>query len=137
MDSESTENKQNIGNLPADPGSGAVTNTVKISFEDLTTVYAIAKLNEDIYAKVGYVEVDVKTKENLASGGAYGDTSLDGYEFALGYNMDLPNEAFLRFEFSYMELDGTELKNQNDTNKSVKADGITGLGGGISIGKSF
>ena len=137
MDSEATENKQNIGNLPADPGSGEKRNTVKISFEDLTTVYAIAKLNDDIYAKVGYVEVDVKTKENLATGGAYGDTNLDGYEIALGYNMDLPNEAFLRFEFSYMDLDGATLTNQNDVNKKVKADGITGIGGGISIGKSF
>ena len=45
MDSETTENRQNIGNLPADPGSGEKSNTVMVSFEDLTTIYALANFN--------------------------------------------------------------------------------------------
>ena len=32
-----------------------------------------------IYAKAGYMEVDVNTNEVLATGGSYGNTSLDGY----------------------------------------------------------
>ena len=137
MDSETTENIQNIGNLPADPGSGEKRNTVKISFEDLTTIYALANINDNVYAKVGYVEVDIITDENLATGGAYGNTTLDGYSIALGYSMDMADGMFARIEASYMDLDGASLTNDNDTTKSVKVDGIYGYGAGISIGKSF
>ena len=137
MDSETTENIQNIGNLPADPGSGEKRNTVKISFEDLTTIYALANINDNVYAKVGYVEVDIITDENLATGGAYGNTTLDGYSIALGYSMDMADGMFARIEASYMDLDGASLTNDNDTTKSVKVDGISGYGAGISVGKSF
>ncbi|MFL2885114.1 MAG: hypothetical protein ACJZ34_02195, partial [Candidatus Pelagibacter sp.] len=126
MDSETTENIQNIGNLPADPGSGEKRNTVKISFEDLTTIYALANINDNVYAKVGYVEVDIITDENLATGGAYGNTTLDGYSIALGYSMDMADGMFARIEASYMDLDGASLTNDNDTTKSVKVDGISG-----------
>tara|TARA_B100000900_G_scaffold148919_1_gene126376 strand:- start:257 stop:958 length:702 start_codon:yes stop_codon:yes gene_type:complete len=137
MDSETTENTQNIGNLPADPGSGEKRNTVKVSFEDLTTIYALANINDNVYAKVGYVQVEVITDENLATGGAYGNADLDGYSIALGYNMDLADGMFVRAEASYMSLDGVTLTNDNDSTKSVKADGISGYGAGISVGKSF
>tara|TARA_B100000035_G_scaffold94994_1_gene80499 strand:+ start:438 stop:1130 length:693 start_codon:yes stop_codon:yes gene_type:complete len=134
MDSETTENIQNIGGLPRQAESR---NTVKISFEDLTTIYALANINDNVYAKVGYVEVDIITDENLATGGAYGNTSLDGYSIALGYSMDMADGMFARIEASYMDLDGASLTNDNDTTKSVKVDGISGYGAGISIGKSF
>ena len=83
------------------------------------------------------MDVEVVTEETLATGGSYGNTSLDGYELALGYSMDLADGMFARFEASYMDLDGATLTNDNDSTKSVKADGISGYGAGISIGKSF
>ena len=137
METETTENIQNIGNLPADPGSGEKRNTVKVSFEDLTTIYALANLNDNVYAKVGYVEVDVITDENLATGGAYGNTSFDGFTIALGYSLDMADGTFARFEASYMDLDGATVTNDNDSTKSVTVDGINGYGAGISIGRSF
>ena len=138
MDSETTENIQNMG-AEGKPGSfkAKSRNTVKVSFEDLTTVYALANLTDNVYAKVGYVEVDLITEEVLATGGSYGNTSLDGYTLALGYSMDMADGMFARFEASYMDLDGATLTNDNDANKSVKADGISGYGAGISVGKSF
>ena len=48
------------------------TNKVKVSFEDLVTVYALANLNENVYLKAGIMQVELVTKENLATGGAYG-----------------------------------------------------------------
>ena len=137
METETATNTQNIGNLPADPGSGEKVNTVSLSFEDLTTIYALINLNDNVYVKAGYMDVEVVTEETLATGGSYGNTSLDGYEIALGYSMDLSDGMFARFEASYMDLDGATLTNKNDSTKSVKADGISGYGAGISIGKSF
>ena len=137
MDSETTENIQNIATAATGEDTSNSRNTVKISFEDLTTIYALANLNDNIYAKVGYVEVDLITDENLATGGAYGNTTIDGYSIALGYSMDMADGVFARIEASYMDLDGATLTNDNDSTKSVKADGISGYGAGISIGKSF
>ena len=136
MDSETVENIQNIGDEPYAYKAEA-RNTVKVSFDDLTTVYALISADNGVYAKAGYVEVELITEENLGTGGAYGNTTLDGYTVALGYNMDMADGMFARFEASYIDLDGATLTNNNDTTKSVKADGISGYGAGISIGKSF
>ena len=132
LDTETTENVQ------VDGGS-SVTNTVQVDFENLATLYATLQIPaaEGLYAKVGYVQVDVITNENLATGGAYGNTELDGYTLALGYQRDIQNDAFVRVEANYMELDGATLTNANDSTKSVTADGITGYGAKLSIGKSF
>ena len=83
------------------------------------------------------MQVELITKENLATGGAYGDTTLDGYTIALGYNKDLDDGMFVRAEAAYMSIDGVTLTNQNDSTKSVSADGITGYGAAVSVGKSF
>ncbi len=137
-ESEEVENKQNIGDLPEDDGNdNASTNKVKVAFEDLVTVYALANLNDNLYGKVGFIQVELRTKENLQTGGAYPDDTLHGYQIALGYNKDLADGMFIRGEATYMEIDGTTLKNTNDSTKSVSADGITGMGAAISIGRSF
>ena len=137
-DSETAENKTNVaGSRTAATGvDGALTNTVQVEFENLTTAYAMINLGP-MYVKAGVMTVDVNTKENLGTGGAYGNTSLDGTMFALGMDRELDNGAFVRLEGTVMEFDGVELTNQNDSTKSVKVDGIDGYGARISIGKSF
>jgi hypothetical protein len=94
-------------------------------------------INENVYLKAGYMQVDVQTNETLGTGSSYGNTKLDGTMFALGYSRDLDNGAFVRFEGSIMELDGATLTSTVDTKKSVSVDGIEGLGAKLSIGKSF
>ena len=132
-DSEETENIQNMGTS----FTAQATNTVKVSFEDLVTVYALANLNENFFLKAGYMQVDLITEENLGTGGAYGNDTLEGYTIGLGYNMDLADGIFVRAEAAYMEIDGVTLTNSNDSTKSVSADGITGYGAAVSVGKSF
>jgi len=135
-DSEEAENIQNLGGTTYNHTAQA-TNKVKVSFEDLTTVYALARLNDNVYAKAGVVQVDLVTEENLGTGGAYGNDTLEGFTIALGYEMDMADGMFVRGEAMYMEIDGTTLTNTNDSTKSVSADGIEGYGATISIGKSF
>ena len=133
-DSEETEN---IQNREGNAFTAQATNRVKVSFEDLITVYALANLNENFFLKAGYMQVDLITEENLGTGGAYGNDTLEGYTIGLGYNMDLADGMFVRAEAAYMEIDGTTLTNTNDSTKSVSADGITGYGAAVSVGKSF
>ena len=131
-ESETTENAQTTT-----AGSTTGTNKVQIDFENLRTLYATVDLNDSVYAKVGYSEVDVATNEVLATGGSYGDTTLDGFVIGLGYNRDLNNDAFVRVEANYMDFNGATLINKNDTNKKITADGFDGYGARISVGKSF
>lgn len=137
-DSDTTENEQNAAgsNPVGHSGDSAGTNKVQVDFEDLTTLYAMINLGP-MYVKAGVMTVDVATNETLATGGQYGDTSLDGTMFAVGMDRDLDNGAFIRLEGTVMDFDGATLTNQNDSTKSVKVDGISGYGARISIGKSF
>ena len=132
-DSEEAENIQNMGTS----FTAQKTNKVKVSFEDLVTVYALANLNENFFLKAGFMQVDLITEENLGTGGAYGNDTLEGFTIGLGYNMDLDDGMFVRAEVAHMEIDGTTLTNTNDSTKSVTADGITGMGAAVSVGKSF
>ena len=132
LESETTENTQTSSD-----SSATGLNKVQIDFEDMMTVYGTISLTDNIYVKAGYMEVDVKTNEVLATGGSYGDTSLDGFVLGLGYNRDLDTGAFVRLEVNHMEFDGATLTNTADSAKSVTADGITGYGAKLSIGKAF
>ncbi|MDC3117837.1 outer membrane beta-barrel protein [Candidatus Pelagibacter sp.] len=133
LESETTENVQKT----TIAAKSTVTNKVQIDFEDLTTVYALFYPVENLYVKAGYMEVEVITNESLGSGGAYGNTTLDGYTVGVGYNYDMDNGAFVRFETSYMDIDGATLVNKNDANKKVTAENIEGASVALSIGKAF
>jgi hypothetical protein len=128
--SETAENDQS-------GGAGTTVNKVQVDFEDMTSVYAALNLSENVYAKLGYLQVEAITNETLATGGKYGDTTLDGFVVGLGYERDLDSGAFLRVEANYSELDGATLKNTVDNSKEVSVDGISGMGAKISVGRSF
>ena len=130
LESETAENDQS-------GGAGTTVNKVQVDFDMMRTLYASYNLTDNVFAKLGYLEVDVNTNETLATGGKYGDTTLDGFVLGLGYERDLDTGAFLRLEANYSDIDGATLKNTVDTSKQVSVDGITGYGAKISIGKSF
>ena len=130
MDSETTENVQ--GGI-----AGSKTNKVDVTFENMMTAYLTVRADTGVYAKVGYIEVDVATNEVLGTGGAYPDTSLEGYVVGVGYNHEMDTGMFVRIEGNIMEFDDVTVKNTNDSTKSIEASGIEGYGARISIGKSF
>ena len=112
-------------------------NSVKADFEDLTTVYAALNITENFYIKGGMVTVDVITKESLATGSAYGNTSLDGEMYGAGYNYDFSNGVFLRAEANVMMMDGVTLTSTTNSDNVIKLDHLNGANGKVSIGKSF
>ena len=137
LDTETAENSQAQDVTPTGIIGSTKSNTVQVDFSDLTTIYLTFKLNDNLYVKGGLVEVDVETNESLGTGGSYGNTSLDGSMLAIGYNRDLNTGTFLRLEAHTMSLDGVTLTNTADSTKSVTADGVSGYGAKLSIGKSF
>ena len=109
------------------------TNTVQVDMTDLTTVYLSLNVTDSAYVKVGYATMDVETNENLGTGSSYGNTSLDGTVYGVGYQKDL-DAMFVRVEGTYMDFDGVSLTANDNTITLKNLDGLTGK---ISIGKSF
>ena len=110
-----------------------VTNKVQVDLTDLTTVYVGMNVTENAYVRVGYASMDVETNEDLGTGSTYGNTSLDGTVYGVGYQKDL-DAVFVRVEGTYLDFDGVTLTSNDNTITLKNLDGVTGK---ISIGKSF
>ena len=121
LESETTENTKLHR-------SATGVNKVQIDFEDYDDCLWNNCFNDNIYAKAGYMEVDVNTNEVLATGGSYGNTSLDGYVLGLGYNRDLDTGAFVRVEANLYGIWWCYFNQYTDSAKSVTADGVSGYG---------
>ena len=111
------------------------TNQLQVDFEGLTTAYVGFNITDSAYIKAGFMTVDVLTKENLGTGGSYGDTSLDGAMFGFGVHNQMDN-LFWRLEANYLEFDGVTVSSTNSDN-SVSVNSLDGLTAKISIGTSF
>jgi hypothetical protein len=131
LESNQVSNEQEVA------GGSNVTNTAEVHIEDLYTVYASLFLNDNIYVKAGYSQGDVLTIENLGTGGAYPNSTIDGIVVGLGYDRDLPNGMFVRMEANYMDYGSVQVTNSNDATKIITVDGVGGYGARLSIGKSF
>ena len=113
------------------------TNTIKVAFEDLSTLYVALNVTENFYVKAGMTSVDVITKESLATGSDYGNTSLDGTVYGVGYNNSFDNGMFFRVEGSIMEFDSAKLTSTTNSDNTIELKDLEGASGKISIGKSF
>ena len=117
--------------------AATVNNDVQVDFEDLTTFYARIVMNDNVYLKAGVMQVEAMTNESLGTGSTYGNKTLEGYTYALGYENELASGAFVRGEFNYMNFDGETFSSQNNSDNSVVVDDIEGFGAKFSIGRTF
>ena len=135
FESETAET-QKYDDQTANPAAAAVTavvNKVQVDLTDLTTMYVGLNVTENAYVRFGYATMDVETNETLGTGSSYGNTSLDGTVYGVGYQKDL-DAMFIRVEGTYMDFDGVSLTANDNTIKLKNLDGLTGK---LSIGKSF
>ena len=115
-----------------------VTNKIQVDFENLTTVYIGAMLNDNFYVKAGGVAVDVITNESLGTGASYGNTDLSGTMLGIGYHNSNDNGTFFRFEGNYMSFDGTSLKATGTAaDNTIELKNLDGVSGKVSLGKTF
>ena len=127
----------------SDKGVGAVTattvtNTLKVEFENLMTVYGAFMINDNLYVKAGSVTVDVNTKESLATGGKYADFDLDGTMLGIGYHNAMDNGLFFRFEGTYLEFDSTTISSTGTaSDNKITLGQLDGVTGKLSVGKTF
>ena len=122
-----------------DYGGTAQTNKAKVEYDDITTVYANVNLPilEGSYLKVGYIQMDVLTKETLGTGGNYNDVELEGILAGLGYRNNLDNGMFVGVELTVAEMDDVSATNTTDATKKVTIKDIYGATASLRIGKTF
>ena len=137
LSSETTEDSKLDNTGTKAENSNSVTNKVQVDFEDLTTFYVSFNLTDNLYIKGGATSVDVITNENLGTGSAYGNTSLDGSMYGIGYDRTTDSGMFFRVEGNVMEFDGATLTSTTNADNSVKMSELNGASGKISIGKAF
>ena len=127
----------------------SATNTVKATFKDLTTVYAIVPTGfYGLYGKIGLVQADIDTLEVLGTGGQYANTDTDGVVAGFGFQYDV-DKFFVRVEAMASRYDDVELDNQNKqeplsgsgdgetTAKRIKVEEMMSANATIAIGYSF
>ena len=132
---DSVDTPQNINS--GEGGDGQTDIKVSAEFEDLTTVYVLAKSQIGVFAKLGYSQMDINVASENA--GTYKDTDTDGIEVAIGYEHDM-GEFGVRAELAYHSFD--DVKADNGKSSDVDANKITvsnmeGATARISLVKSF
>ena len=133
---ETEEASTTVGDKTTSDTSTQVTNTVKVEFENLTTIYAGVRILDSFFVKVGSLSVDLNTKENLGTGSTYGNTNIDGNMMGVGMDKTLDNGVFIRAEAQYSEFDSASLTSSSGSQK-ITIDNLDGLIGKVSIGKAF
>ena len=120
-------------------GTSQVTNTVKASFSDKTTVYIQARMLGGLYTKIMYHNVNVISEESLGSGGSYGDQEIEGLGLGMGYqhDLDVMGGMFVRAEVTASAYEDVKAINTTDVDKVIKVTDMYGAEGSIKIGKTF
>ena len=153
LESETTQNTRNDNcsdENSVNTGTNvcvATSQTVQIDVEDLVTMYVAYHhdvelgLVDSVFIKGGVIEADVLTKEKLASGSQYGNTTLSGQFIGLGVEKNMDNGLFVRVEGNVTQYQSIKLTNQlkgTDENKNtIDITDMDGATATLSIGKSF
>ena len=127
---------ESVTNVRADTVSTG-TNTASVTISDHVTAYILAPLGDSgVFLKVGYSEMELETKENLATGGKYPDKTVNGYHYGVGYEADVDSNMFVRGSVNYHEYDDVKMTNQNNSAVTVEGE-LDGYSAEISIGRRF
>ncbi len=90
--------------------------------ENFNILYAEYPFYGGLYARLGYAEVDVNTQEVASSnGGNYGNTTLDGINYGIGYKTGNWKLAYEITDFDDLSLTSTGNSANSGTN-TITAD---------------
>jgi len=94
---------------------------------DHFALYADIDLNDDIYFKLGAVQVDLNTTESLGTGSKYGNETVNGTMVGFGFRRDTSVGKYMKVEFVYTDYDDVSITSSVartgvTTNNKVTAD---------------
>ena len=131
---DAIETPQNINS--GEGGDDTTDIKVKAEFEELTTLYLLAKSDIGVYGKLGVstMNIDV-TSENAGTYPDPGDTN--GLTIGLGYEHEAGNGVAVRAELAYQEFDDVSANNGITDKNEITVSNLQGATGRISLVKSF
>ena len=131
---EAIETPQNVN--PEGATGKDVDIKVKAEFEELTTLYILAKSDIGVYGKFGISNMNIDiTSENAGTYADPGDTS--GMQLALGYEYAAADGVSVRAELAYHEFDDVSANNGITDKNEITITNMRGATGRISLVKSF
>ena len=114
-----------------------LTNTVKATFENLTTAYIAVPIWGGVYVKAGAIYVDINTQENLGTGGEYGNTDTTGLTAGLGFQHEVKDGFSIRGELLAAQYDDVKVTNSKNTTTQVSITDMMGASARVSFVKTF
>ena len=134
----SAHTRTNVADAASDD---AGTQSAQAEVTSIRTAYLIKQFQNGFLIKVGRASADVNTLETLATGSTYGNTSVDGSHFGIGYQVIGDTGIFFRASVENTNFDTITLTSGvadavTATTNSIEAD-VDVQAAKFSIGKSF
>jgi hypothetical protein len=95
------------------------TQTADAELENHYSIYADVMVNDDVFVKVGAVQVDLNTMESLGTGSVYANETIDGYLLGVGFKSDAGFGKFMKVELIHTDYDEVSISS------SVARTGVT------------
>ena len=120
------------------------TRTANAELSDHITYYAELATPIGLYGKIGFAQVDVKTKDTethaATTDGLYPDKTLDAWTYGIGYKGSFGNNGFFKVEGFYTDYDQYSATSSSaatsTSDKTVKAD-LDVVGASLKLGYKF
>ena len=122
-------------------GNDSGTNSANAEVDGIVTGYLIKSFESGLFVKLGMASADVNTKETLATGSTYGNTSVDGVHYGLGFQRTNDSGLFIRAAAEYTDFDnitltGTAAGGTSTSFNKISADVDVAMAK-FSVGKAF
>lgn len=100
--------------------------TAQANIDNVMSVYAELPLHMGLYAKAGYIQMDVNTEEKFSGStaqGTYGNKSVNGVLWGFGYKNALGTSAFYKVEGTHTQFDTVNFASTTtDKGTNISAD---------------
>ncbi|MDA9180685.1 hypothetical protein N9O04_00155 [Pelagibacteraceae bacterium] len=99
--------------------------SAEAEIDNVMAIYAEVPLHAGLYAKGGFVQMDVNTKDTFSGtlSGAYGNETVDGMMYGLGYKNSFGSNGFYKIEGTFTDMDSMTFQSSTtDKGNKVTAD---------------
>ena len=101
--------------------------TAQAEIENVMQIYAEIPLHAGLYAKGGYVQMDVNTLETstVSTRATYGNDTVNGMVYGLGYKNSFGTNGFYKVEGTFTDMDSMTFQDSNTTSGTPGGNKIT------------
>ena len=101
--------------------------TAQAEIENVMSIYAELPLHAGLYAKGGYVQMDVNTLESstVSTRATYANDTVDGMVYGLGYKNSFGTNGFYKVEGTFTDMDSMTFLDSNTASGTPGGNKIT------------